>query len=589
MNGEKLENAKNALFIALGIDIAVTAVVLASRFWMVDVFNGIAAGGPVASPSVVGYIEFWDNFSKSIILTMFGVGWALIHWLNACYTYAEESLKVTGLLHKRWKTWGWIVPFLNLFKPYQVLNEIYKVGAIGGIESNDWKKSSGSGALLTWWIFWLISHMVMMGIAKKIQESSSQEALNLNQIAGILNSQIVLYLISLTVAGIWFLVAGSLTGRLLDGSARTTRQVVPSSVAEAKAGAEAEAAVPPFFSSPDLIQKMASEIATLPSGRLGGITCLALSVMGLGMLVILNTMTAPDLPNKFYKELGSASGAAFFGYLSYWFYSGKADPRFGMFRLSLSMALVSGLLAASEGVESGLGSWKAVFLIASTVFFGVGAWKANLTARRKNQASRVSRNLRASSGVPIWVPIVVAGIPLIGILAAVGLPAYQDYTKRQSSAVEADPYAEKQAVRDVSANKQPGLFDDVLFPKAGGDAQPNQGTTTDVIAQLNLGMKHDMGKGVPQNYVEAAKWYRLAAAQGNAIAQNKLGTLYYVGKGVTQDYIRAHVWFNLGAASGSADAVKSRDAVAGKMTTQQIAEAQQIARDCQQRKLEGCD
>ena len=189
----------------------------------------------------------------------------------------------------------------------------------------------------------------------------------------------------------------------------------------------------------------------------------------------------------------------------------------------------------------------------------------------------------------IWAPIVFAGIPVIGILAAVGLPAYQHHTERQSSAVEADPYAEKQAVRDVPDNKQPGLFDDVIFPKAGGNAQPNQGTTTDVIAQLNLGIKHDMGKGVPQNYVEAAKWYRLAAAQGNAIAQNKLGTLYYDGKGVTQDYIRAHLWFNLGAASGSADAVKSRDAVAGRMTPQQIAEAQQIARDCQQRNYKGCD
>ena len=631
MNGEKLENAKNALFIALGIDIAVTAVVLASHFWMVGVLNGIAAGGPAASPSVVGYIEFWEDFSKTIILTMFGVGWALIHWLDACYTYAEESLKATGLLHKKWKTWGWIVPFLNLFKPYQVLNEIYKVGAIGGVESNDWKKSSSSGALLTWWIFWLISHMVMMGIAKEILKSSSLVGLNLNQIVGIINSQIVLGFISLVVAGIWFMVADSLTGRLLDRSSKPTGRVVSSSAANAGA------AVPPFFSSHDLIQKMASEIATLPSGRLGGITCLGLSVMGLGMLVILNTMTAPDLTNKFYKELGSASGAAFFGYLSYWFYSGKSDPQFGMFRISLSIALVSGLLAASEGVESGVGSWKAVVFIASTVFFVVAAWKANVTARRKNQASRVSRSLRASSGVLIWVPIVFAGIPVIGIVAAVALPAYQDYTKRQASALEADPYAEfldrkpnpTQAQRDLPWEQQQ-YSDGVAAAKRGDyvsaaaifhplaemghlEAQFNLGSMYHfgngvpkdyiasakwyrlaanqghALAQSQLGMMYDAGEGVLQNYPEAVKLHRMAAAQGDSTGQTNLGIAYAMGRGVQQDYVKAHMWLNLAGVSGASSASQSRDAIANSMTPQQIAQAQQMARECQKRNFQSCD
>ena len=41
------------------------------------------------------------------------------------------------------------------------------------------------------------------------------------------------------------------------------------------------------------------------------------------------------------------------------------------------------------------------------------------------------------------------------------------------------------------------------------------------------------------DYAEAVKWYRLAAAQGNADVQFNLGTMYYDGKGVTQDYAEA--------------------------------------------------
>jgi TPR repeat protein len=41
----------------------------------------------------------------------------------------------------------------------------------------------------------------------------------------------------------------------------------------------------------------------------------------------------------------------------------------------------------------------------------------------------------------------------------------------------------------------------------------------DVDAQYNLGQMYRRGQGVPQDYAETVKWYRLAAEQGNADAQ----------------------------------------------------------------------
>ena len=109
------------------------------------------------------------------------------------------------------------------------------------------------------------------------------------------------------------------------------------------------------------------------------------------------------------------------------------------------------------------------------------------------------------------------------------------------------------------------------------------------IAQFNLGVMYYYGQGVTEDYAEALKLYRLSAAQGNSSAQHLLGLMYNEGKVVTQDYVRAHMWLNLGAASGDADAVKNRDIVARKMTSQQIAQAQIMARDCQQKNFKGCE
>ena len=111
----------------------------------------------------------------------------------------------------------------------------------------------------------------------------------------------------------------------------------------------------------------------------------------------------------------------------------------------------------------------------------------------------------------------------------------------------------------------------------------------DVEAQYRLGALHESGTNIAQSYIEAVKWYRLAATGGNAKAQYSLASMYLNGLGVPQDFTRAHVWFNLAAIWGSNEAASSRDSVAKRMSAQQVAEAQKIARECRQRNYKGCD
>jgi uncharacterized protein len=55
--------------------------------------------------------------------------------------------------------------------------------------------------------------------------------------------------------------------------------------------------------------------------------------------------------------------------------------------------------------------------------------------------------------------------------------------------------------------------------------------------------------------------------------------MYLKGHGVIQDNIRAHMWLNIAAAKGHKVAPTTRDIIAEKMTPQQIAEAQRLARE----------
>ncbi len=61
----------------------------------------------------------------------------------------------------------------------------------------------------------------------------------------------------------------------------------------------------------------------------------------------------------------------------------------------------------------------------------------------------------------------------------------------------------------------------------------------DPVAQWQLGDLYAAGRGVPKDYTEAIKWYRLSANQGNACAQCSLAFAYKWGQGVPKGLRRS--------------------------------------------------
>ncbi len=110
----------------------------------------------------------------------------------------------------------------------------------------------------------------------------------------------------------------------------------------------------------------------------------------------------------------------------------------------------------------------------------------------------------------------------------------------------------------------------------------------DSDAQYNLALMYFLGEAIPLDYKEAFRWFRASAVQGNSSAQGSLGAMYRAGLGLPQDYILAHMWYNLAVANSELDQerklwAKNLDATAKKMTADQIAEAQRLAREWEYR------
>jgi len=139
-------------------------------------------------------------------------------------------------------------------------------------------------------------------------------------------------------------------------------------------------------------------------------------------------------------------------------------------------------------------------------------------------------------------------------------------------------------------------------------------------AQYLVGMMYAMGKGVPKDYKTAFKWFKIAAEGGDLDAHKSLGQMYFDGMGVPQDhqmalkwykrpaerghadaqialgatyaaiedYIAAYMWNEIAAKNKQKNSGQMRNLIESKMTPDQIAEAQKLARECVRKKYTGC-
>lgn len=76
----------------------------------------------------------------------------------------------------------------------------------------------------------------------------------------------------------------------------------------------------------------------------------------------------------------------------------------------------------------------------------------------------------------------------------------------------------------------------------------------DARDQYVMALAYERGEGLPQDWEQAAAWYRMAASQLLLPAQRRLGMAYLEGKGVPVDEAEAAVWLNLAAEQGDAQA-----------------------------------
>lgn len=185
----------------------------------------------------------------------------------------------------------------------------------------------------------------------------------------------------------------------------------------------------------------------------------------------------------------------------------------------------------------------------------------------------------------VWEPEVVAQEPLKGVPVRLGhilLLALTVAVLALASGYVLAPKIEKlwmtkSASASTPATAQGGATQAASTPITQAtpfDELHKRAQRGDAYAQWVLGTRYHNGEGVPQNDVEAMRWFERAADQGYSDAQATSGAYYWVGRGVPKDLIKAYFWSTLALNQGDSSMESRLEGLQLQMTPAQVGAAQ---------------
>lgn len=157
-----------------------------------------------------------------------------IRWLHGAYRNADALDPGARRYGTGWAIGGWFVPIMNLFRPKQIVNDVWAASTPAGHPARD--REPGV-LLLGWWLTWLASNIV-----DRIATSMAGSAETLDELRSSSIAFLVSDLFTLVPASLAILVIDRVTKRMESKAAAKAQADVELAAAAAAAAAAQQAA-----------------------------------------------------------------------------------------------------------------------------------------------------------------------------------------------------------------------------------------------------------------------------------------------------------------------------------------------------------
>ncbi|MDD5149340.1 MAG: DUF4328 domain-containing protein [Flavobacterium sp.] len=194
-NEQRSQNAILLIWIAL----AMNCISLISSYFQYDLLQTAANGGKISAEDITSN----DNREQAIgiiqIIVFAVSAITFIQWFRRAYF--NLHLRVNHLSHSEgWAAGCWFVPIINLFRPYQIMKELFQETHLF-LKRNDifTNEHFSTSSLSLWWTFWIIDRFFGQFVFKYSMKAETIDELTTSTIAEMVSNGIGIVLAIITV------------------------------------------------------------------------------------------------------------------------------------------------------------------------------------------------------------------------------------------------------------------------------------------------------------------------------------------------------------------------------------------------------
>lgn len=183
-NAQRAKTAIVFIYVILGVEI----IALISDYFQYDLLESALNGRYISTDTAEANDsrQTFIGFSQFIFLLISGI--TFIRWFRRAYF--NLHLKVDNLLFAEgWAAGSWFVPIICLFRPFQIMKELYNRTDYFLLEKvENYIPNTSNGSLGLWWALWIIVNFVgNISFRTSLGSETVQELLTVTSISMIMS------------------------------------------------------------------------------------------------------------------------------------------------------------------------------------------------------------------------------------------------------------------------------------------------------------------------------------------------------------------------------------------------------------------
>ncbi len=183
-NGQRAKNAITLIWIVLVLEI----VSLISGYFQFDLLQTIANGGEISTETATTNDTIVEIIGIIYLIAYIISGVTFILWFRRAYF--NLHLRVNHLSQTEgWAAGSWFVPIVSLYRPYQIMKELYhetrKLLSKKGLIINE---NISTDILGWWWTLWIINSVIGQFAFRYSLKAESIDELTISTVASMIGN-----------------------------------------------------------------------------------------------------------------------------------------------------------------------------------------------------------------------------------------------------------------------------------------------------------------------------------------------------------------------------------------------------------------